>query len=241
MLSVRQVSELTGVSVRTLHYYDEIGLLKPTEISDSGYRLYDDAAIDRLQQILLFRELEFPLKSIKQIMDSTSYNRQEALERQIELLMLKKEHLENVITFAQGIKMLGVRAVDFSVFDTRKLDEYTQRAREQWENSKEFTEFEQKSLTRTADDELRLQEELMTLFAEFGSLKSLSPESAKVQEQVRKLQEFISENFYDCKKEHLSVLAKMYSSDGEFKQNIDNAGGVGTAEFVAAAVDVFVG
>ena len=86
MLSVKKVSELTGISIRTLHYYDEIGLLKPSEISDSGYRYYDEKAIERLQQILLFRELEFPLKAIKEIIDSPNFDREEALEHQIELL-----------------------------------------------------------------------------------------------------------------------------------------------------------
>ena len=90
MKTVKEVSELTGVSIRTLHYYDSIGLLRPTEITESGYRLYDDTALERLQQILLFRELQFPLKEIKEILDSPNFDKDKCLEQQITLLQLKK-------------------------------------------------------------------------------------------------------------------------------------------------------
>ena len=96
MKTVKEVSKLAGVSVRTLHYYDTIGLLKPTEVTGAGYRLYDDTALERLCQILLFRELEFPLRVIKQIMDNPGYDKGKALEQQIELLTFKKEHIENL-------------------------------------------------------------------------------------------------------------------------------------------------
>ena len=124
MKTVKEVSELTGVSIRTLHYYDSIGLLRPTEITESGYRLYDDTALERLQQILLFRELQFPLKEIKEILDSPNFDKDKCLEQQITLLQLKKEHLENLIDLARGIKLIGVKKLDFKAFDTSKIDEY---------------------------------------------------------------------------------------------------------------------
>ena len=109
MMTVNEVSKLTGVSIRTLQYYDTIGLLKPIEYTESGYRLYDDTSLERLQQILLFKELEFPLKEIKKIIDAPNFDRNKALEQQIELLTMKKEHLENLISFARGIKGIGVK------------------------------------------------------------------------------------------------------------------------------------
>lgn len=238
-MSVKQISEITGISIRTLHYYDEIGLLKPTEISESGYRFYDEAALERLQQILLFRELEFPLKDIKEIMDSPSFDRSAALERQIELLTLKKEHLENVIMYARGIKFLGVKAVDFSVFDRRKMDEYLKEARERWENTDEFKEYEEKAVNRTERDEERLSEEVLQIFAEFGDMKALPPENDRVQAQVKKLQDFMTENFYTMTPKMLQAMGKMYSGGGDFTKNIDNAGGKGTAEFVAKAINIY--
>lgn len=90
MMTVNEASKLTGVSIRTLQYYDTIGLLPPAGYTEAGYRLYDDTAMERLQQILLFRELEFPLKEIKRILDSPNFDRSKALEQQIELLTMKR-------------------------------------------------------------------------------------------------------------------------------------------------------
>ena len=106
-LIVNEVAKLTGVTVRTLHYYDKIGLLSPSKMTPAGYRLYDEDALARLQSILLFRELQFPLKEIKEILDSPSFDRNKALEQQITLLELKKEHLQNLIDLARGMKAMG--------------------------------------------------------------------------------------------------------------------------------------
>ena len=103
-MTVKQVSKLTGVSVRTLQYYDDIGLLSPSERTEAGYRLYEEAQLATLQEILLFRELEFPLKDIKAILDSPAYDKERALHQQIELLTLKKERLEGLIRLAEELK-----------------------------------------------------------------------------------------------------------------------------------------
>ena len=95
MRTVNEVSKLTGVSVRTLHHYDAIGLLKPTKVTEAGYRLYDDTALSRLQNILLFRELQFPLKEIEAILDNSNFDPQEALAQQIKLLELQQKHIGN--------------------------------------------------------------------------------------------------------------------------------------------------
>ena len=113
MMTTHEIIRLAGVSIRTLQYYDKIGLLHPTGYTDAGHRLYDDADLERLQHILLFRELEFPLKDIRKIMESPDFDRSKALEQQIALLKLKKEHLEHLINFAVGIKMSGVKNMDF--------------------------------------------------------------------------------------------------------------------------------
>lgn len=239
MRTVHEVSQLTGVSIRTLQYYDRIGLLKPTEYSEAGYRLYDDTALETLQQILLFRELEFPLKEIKDILSSPDFDRNQALEQQITLLTLKKEHLENLIDFARGIWMVGVKTVDFSAFDTRKIDEYTARAKAQWGKTPEYREFVEKAKNWSPQDEQEMADDFMKLFAEFGSLRQLKPDSPKVQGQVKKLQTYITEHFYQCSNEILLSLGQMYSGGGEFMKNIDSVGGEGTAEFVTRAIEVY--
>ncbi|MBE6039321.1 MAG: MerR family transcriptional regulator [Anaerofustis stercorihominis] len=239
MMTVNEVSKLTGVSIRTLRYYDTIGLLPPTEYTESGYRMYDDTALERLQQILLFKELEFPLKEIKNIIDAPDFDKNKALEQQIELLTMKKEHLENLITFARGIKLLGVKKMDFTVFDTKKIDEYAQRAKEQWGKTKEYKEFEEKTGNWSEEQQQGIIENFMQIFAEFGKMITLDPSGEEVQLQVKKLQEYISEHFYECKKEVLAGLGKMYSGGGEFTENIDKAGGKGTAEFTARAIEIY--
>ena len=136
MMTVHEVSRLSGVSIRTLQYYDSIGLLKPSDYTESGYRLYDDTALERLQMILLFRELEFPLKEIQTIIESPCFDRKKALEQQIQLLMLKKEHIENLISLARGIKDTGVNNImDFTAFDSTKMDEYAAQAKKEWGNT----------------------------------------------------------------------------------------------------------
>lgn len=239
MMTVNEVSKLTGVSIRTLQYYDTIGLLKPAEYTESGYRLYDDTALERLQQILLFKELEFPLKEIKEIIDAPNFDRNKALEQQIELLTIKKEHLENLINFARGIKWLGVKQMDFTVFDTKKIDEYSKRAKEQWGKTPEYKEFEEKSKDWTDEYQQGMLKDFMQIFVEFGEMKSMDPADEKVQLQVKKLQDYITEHFYNCTKEILSCLGKMYSGGGEFTENIDKAGGEGTAEFSAKAIEIY--
>ena len=100
MMTVHEVSKISGVSIRALHYYDKIGLLPATEVSNAGYRLYDDTSLERLQYILLFKELEFSLKEIKNILDNPEFDQSKALEQQIQLLELRKEHLQNLIDLA---------------------------------------------------------------------------------------------------------------------------------------------
>lgn len=239
MKTVNEVSKLTGISVRTLHHYDEIGLLKPTSITDAGYRLYDDIALERLQHILLFRELQFPLKDIKKILDSSDFDRNKALEQQIELLTMKKEHLENLILYARGIKLLGGKYMDFSAFDTKKMDEYAAQAKENWGKTEAYKEFEEKSKEWTQETSGNIAKDMMLLFVEFGEMKDLDPADEKVQAQVKKLQEYITEHFYNCTNQILSGLGHMYACGGEFTENIDNYGGEGTAEFTHKAIEIY--
>ena len=238
-MTVNEVSKLTGVSIRTLHYYDQIGLLQPTGITESGYRQYDDTALERLQQILLFRELEFPLKEIKKILDSDGFDRKKALEQQIELLTLKKEHLENLITFAREIKRTGVRTMDFKVFDKSKMDEYAKKAKEQWGDTEAYKEFEQKNKDRSESDMKHITRGLMQVFAEFGEMMDKKADDELVQGLVKKLQDYISTHFYQCTPEILRGLGKMYAGGGEFTENIDAVGGEGCAKFAADAIEIY--
>lgn len=239
MRTVNEVSQLTGVSIRTLQYYDKIGLLDPTGYTQAGYRLYDDTALERLQQILLFRELEFPLKEIKEIMDSPSFDKNRALEQQITLLTLKKEHLQNLIDLAVGIKTIGVNNMDFTAFDTKKIDEYAAQAKASWGTTPEYHEYEEKSKKRTQEQSKAINARLMSIFTELGAIHMNDPASVEAQELIKKLHAFITEHYYTCSTQTLAGLGKMYAAGGDFTTNIDNAGGEGTAEFTNKAIEIY--
>lgn len=241
MLTVHQLSEISGVTARALRHYDQIGLLKPTSLTDAGYRLYDDTALERLQQILLYRELEFPLREIKAILESPSFDRNRALQQQITLLEMKKEHLENLIALAKGVKMLGVRYMDFKAFDTSKIDQYAEEAKRLYDKTPEYQEFQEKHKDWTPEKDKALEAQMMGIFARFGEMKETFPGSPEAIALVREMQSFISENFYTCSDRVLMGLGKMYSGGGDFTENIDQVGGPGTAEFAAKAIAAATG
>lgn len=125
MRTVREISDLTGISVRTLHYYDEIGLLNPTEKSEAGYRLYDDKALERLQQILFFREFDISLKEIKAVIDNPVLERNQILQMQRKMLVAKKERMERLISSIDDI-LKGENRMDFAIFSRTELEEMFQ-------------------------------------------------------------------------------------------------------------------
>lgn len=236
MRTVKEVSRLTGVSVRTLHHYDAINLLKPTKVTDAGYRLYDDAALKRLQSILLYRELQFPLKDIKAILDSPSFNPEEALTQQIGLLELQYKHIGELISFAKKIQTKGVKEMDFQIFDKNEMEQYKEEVKTKWGNTEAYQEYVQKE--QNGIDYGKAAEQLMSLFAEIGTLRELLPSDEKVQKKICMLQSFITDNYYNCTDEILSGLGQMYAEDERFRKNIDKAGGHGTAEFVMKAIKI---
>lgn len=240
MKTVQEVSKLAGISIRTLHHYDAIGLLSPTTTTEAGYRLYDEDALERLQCILIFRELEFPLKDIKEILNSPNFERNKALEQQIELLTMKKEHIENLIDFARGIQMIGVKKfMDFEAFDTKKIDEYAKQAKESYGTTPAYKEYVEKSKGRTKEQEQALGIGLMNLFSGIGKLHSLSPEDDAVQAKVAELRAYITEHFYNCTPEILLGLGEMYAGGGRMAETINNYAGEGTAEFTEKAIRIY--
>lgn len=235
MRTVSEVSKLTGVSIRTLQYYDKIGLLKPSLRTEAGYRLYDDTALERLQHILLFRELEFSLTDIQTIIDAPDFEREKALRQQIELLVLKRERLDGIIAFAREIEK-GGSCMNFEVFDTGKLEEFSERAKAEWGNTKEYAEYAEKSKDRSVSDNKNIADGLMRIFHEFGKFRGNACDTDEVKNLVKKLQLYITEHYYKCENEMLASLGKMYAANEEFRTNIDKAGGEGTAEFASREI-----
>ncbi|MFM0602598.1 MerR family transcriptional regulator [Streptococcus suis] len=236
MKTVKEMSQLSGISVRTLHYYDEINLLPPSFIAENGYRYYDNEAFEKLQEILLFRELEFPLKEIKKIVGNAAYDREAALKDQIQLLELKKRHLEKVIQHAKSLQQKGENYMNFEVFDKSDLLAFQEEAKERWGNTAAFQEFSAKT---NQERFAQISAEMSGIMMEFGKMKNLSADDSKVQKQVEVLKAYISENFYNCTNEILASLGQMYIADNRFTQFIDQVGGEGTATFVSQAIAIY--
>ena len=236
-MPIKEFARLSGVSVRTLHYYDQIGLLRPAVVDEqTGYRFYDEASLLRMQEILFYRELDFPLKSILEILSSPHYNKEEALMEQKELLTLKKERLERLIGAIDGA-LKGENVM--SAFDNSKMEQYMEQAKERWGKSEAWQEFEVKSAGRTVETEKDLSEQLMDIFAQLGALRDQAPDSEPVQQIVAALQQFITDNYYTCTKEILRNLGQMYTTIGSMKDNIDARGGAGTAELAGLAIEIY--
>ena len=239
MKTVKQISSLTGVSVRTLHHYDSIGLLKPTAITEAGYRLYDDAALHRLQQILLLRELGFPLKDIPAILDAPEDVRRQALDDHIRQLEAKRQRLQDKISMASVMKLTEVNNMDFEQFDAKKMDDYSAQAKTLWGKTDAYREYEVKSRGRSKETDKALGDDLMGLFRELGTMRDQAADSEAVQNWVKKLQSFITEHYYTCTKQILMGLGQMYAGGGSMTENIDHAGGAGTGEFARQAIDFY--
>lgn len=236
MRTVKEVSRLTGVSVRTLHHYDAIGLLKPTYVTKAGYRMYDDAALGRLQNILLFRELQFPLKEIRAILDSPGFDQAEVIARQIELLELQYRHIGELISLARDIQSKGAATMHFEAFDKSEMEQYRAEAKARWGTTQAWQDFAQRPAAQSKEEQEEAANRLLDIFAGLGTLRHLSPDARKVQEKIAALQQFITDHYYTCTDEILNGLGQMYAEDERFRKTIDRAGGEGTAEFVSRAI-----
>ncbi len=239
MKTVHEVSKLAGVSVRALHHYDEIGLLKPAKTSDAGYRLYDEKDLARLQSILFFRELDFPLADIKNILDAPDFDIGAAMREQLKMLELKKERTERLISLIRDMTQKGTYGMDFNAFDNSELENYAKEAKERWGGTSAYKESEKREKNRSEKEKNALADGMMSIFARFGEIKNGDPESPEAKALVGELQDFITEHYYPCTDEILRGLGEMYVGDERFRKNIDASGGDGTAAFVRKAIHNF--
>ncbi len=238
-LQVKEFAELTGVSVRTLHYYDEIGLLKPSYVDEqNGYRFYDKGSLERMQEILFYRELDFPLKSIAGILASPNYDKQKALAEQKRLLTIKKNRLERLIEALEQAEKgeITMSAFDNSEYETAR-QQYEDEAKQRWGDTDAYKESRAKTAGYSKDKWNDVLGGLNGVFAEFAECKNCgdSADSDAAQRLVKKLQDYITANFYHCTDDILTGLGQMYTCDERFKKNIDKSG-EGTAEFVCEAI-----
>lgn len=242
-MHIKELAGLTGVSVRTLHYYDEIGLLKPCSVDEqNGYRFYDESSIQRMQEILFYRELDFPLKDIQMILSSPDYDKQTALKEQKHLLTLKKERLERLISALDGAmkgEKITMKAFDNSEFEAQR-EQYAKEAMEKWGSTAAYKESAEKTKDYTNEKWDQVNSAMDGIIAEFAECRKNGSVtgSKEAQTLVKKWQDFISRNCYTCTKEILAGLGEMYVGDERFKANIDRHGD-GTAEFMREAIKIY--
>lgn len=239
---IKEFAKLCGVSVRTLHYYDEIGLLKPAFVDEqNGYRFYNEKSLERIQEILFYRELDFSLKSISEIMSSPDYDKQKALKEQRKLLILKKERLERIIDALDSAEKgkITMNAFDNNDYDTARK-QYETEAKERWGKTDAYKEHEQKTADYSKDKWQQVNDGLNEVLAKFADClqSGQAPDSNEVQALVKELQSYITENYYTCGNEILKGLGQMYVADERFKKNIDKHA-TGTAEFISKAIEFY--
>ena len=240
-MKINEVAKLTGVTIRTLHYYDEIGLLKPSKITESGYRLYNEDALSKLQQILFFKELEFSLNEIKDIVTNPAFDKTEALRNQKELLIKKRERIDNLIKLAEST-LKGENNMSFKEFDMTEIEKtknkYAKEVKERWGNSDAYKESEEKTKNYNKEKWQEINEEGKQILKAFAANIDKEADSEEVQRLVFKWQNYITERFYNCTNEILKGLGLMYMGDERFKKNIDK-NGEGTAEFLSKAIAIY--
>lgn len=232
-MKINEVSRLTGLTVKTLQHFDTIGLLSPIR-NLNGYRNYNESDIIKLQTILFFRELDFPLKRIKEILSSESFNLNAALKDQIKLLEIKQKRINSIIELAK--KNLGDEKMrDISVFNNNEFKKYESEVKEKWGNTNAYKESKSKLRNQSDEEIKKTGDDMMDIFRRFGLIKT-EPINQESLNLVEELQQFITDHYYKCDNKILLGLASMYITDERFKTNIDKEGGIGTAEFVNSCI-----
>ena len=239
-VSIGQMAAMSGVTIRALRHYDAIGLLKPCEISETGYRYYGEKEALRLQQILLLRALDFPLKEIGRVLDAPAYDEREALARQSELLLLRRERIDKMLSLINQ-KLKGDQTMAFDAFETTKEEnlraQYAREARERWGETAAYREYEKNMQNRPPEKQAAIDPAAEEIFRGFADLcrRSVPPASAEAARQTTLWQRFITEHYYACTDELLLSLANMYTSDERFTAYLDRFG-AGTAAYMSAAI-----
>ena len=227
--SVGQVSAFAGVTVRTLHHYDEIGLLRPGGRSHAGHRRYEDADLDRLQQILFYRELGFPLDEVAALLDDPDADPREHLRRQHELLtgrIARLQEMAAAVEQAMEARKMGINLTPeerFEVFGDKDPEQYAEEAEERWGGTEAYAESQRRAATYTKEDWKRLQAEVDDWSERYAALVAAGEPSAgeAAMDLAEEHRQHISRWFYDCPYEMHRCLGDMYVSDERFKAFYD--------------------
>lgn len=238
--TVNEIAKLTGITVRTLHYYDEINLLKPSDSSQAGYRLYSNEDIEILHQILFLKEIGFELKQIKDIINNPSFDKREALKKHKEILNLKKKRIENLIRLVDN-ELEGNSSLSFLEFDESsiiaKQKEYHAEVVRRFKDTQAYKEFQEKQFKRN-NEFPDIDKKAREVFGEIAKCMDLPPSCKKVQYLISLWQNYITENYYNCSDEMLQCLGLMYVRDERFTNYIDRFRN-GLAQYINEAINFY--
>lgn len=245
MYKIKELAQWGGVSIRTLHHYDQIGLLKPEQTGDNGYRYYSDQSLERLQQILFFKELGFSLREIQAILDHPAFDRASALRAQYELLAKQKQRLETMMqTVQQTLQSLetGQKLKIKEMFQnmSKKAIEdhkqkYAQEVKERWGQTDAYQQSQKKTAQYSAADWERIQTRTQGIYQQIVAGMNLGPEAPEVQAAVADLRQSISDYYYDCSPEIFKGLGEMYVADARFTAYFEKIQ-PGLATFLSQAI-----
>ena len=248
MYRIKELANMSGISIRTLHYYDQIDLLKPSRIEENGYRLYDKGAVGRLQQILYLKELDFRLNEIKRILDDPYFDEMEALQMQRKILIEKRDRLTRIIhSIDDTIEAIrGGKEMNSNErlrpFDRSKLDEfqkkYEQEVRERYGQTKAYEQSEKKRKFYRDDDFAKIEQERLAIFKKIAAVMDLNPEEKAVQELIHEWRMHITRYHYECTIEIFRGLGEMYTADDRFKENLNQIKN-GLAEYMSEAMRIY--
>ena len=241
--SVGQVAAFAGVTVRTLHHYDEIGLLVPGRRGPAGHRRYGDADLDRLQQILFYRELGFPLDEIALLLDDPDTDPRAHLRRQYDLLTARIERLRRMadaVRDAMEARKMGVNLTPeekFEVFGDHDPDRYAAEAERRWGDTDAYRESRRRTASYTKEDWIRIQAEGEEVTRRFVALmeQGAAPGSTAAMDVAEEHRQWISRNHYTCDHQMHRCLGETYVNDERFTRTIDRAK-PGLAAYQRAAI-----
>ena len=241
--SVGQVAALAGVTIRTLHHYDRLGLLAPSGRSAAGYRIYEESDLERLQQILFYRELGFTLKEISTIIDDPSTDALGHLRRQRELLSERiKRHgaMVDVIDHEMEARTMNIRLTPeerFKVFGKFRPEDYAEEAEQHWGETEAYRQSQSRVATYKKEDweQIKAEEEEVRARLAGAFTAGLAPDSEEAMAAAETHRQHVSRWFYECTYDIHRALTDMYVSDERFRANYDTQV-PGLARFIRDAV-----
>ncbi|MFJ9153800.1 MerR family transcriptional regulator [Streptomyces sp. NPDC102270] len=228
--SVGQVAGFAGVTVRTLHHYDDIGLLVPSERSHAGHRRYSDADLDRLQQILFYRELGFPLDEVAALLDDPATDPRAHLRRQHELLTARIEKLQKMaaaVEHAMEARTMGIDLTPeekFEVFGDKDPEQYAEEAEQRWGGTEIYAESQRRAARYTKDDWKRITAAVNDWEQRYTALMAAGepPTGERAMDMAEEHRRHISTWYFECPYEMHTCLAEMYVSDERFTAYYDS-------------------